>query len=74
MWGDDHLDMQLKEANVVGLLAMPANAPFYFQAFADVLVPRNGGEQHAFRLLADLLLYVKGVHPCQSLIEQTLQK
>ena len=72
MWGDDHLDVQLKQANAVGMLAMPANAPFYFQNAADLVVPRVGGNEHAFRLLADLILYAKKLHPCQDLIEQSL--
>jgi len=72
-FGDDHLDVRVKtESEMISLYACPQNAPFYLQQPADIVVPANGGEG-AFRLLMDLLLYIKGQHFAQDLIDSALR-
>lgn len=71
LFGDDLVDLHVALQKQVALYATPANAPFYIQSCADLVVPRDGG-QHAFRLLVDLLLYVQGKHPVQSVIQRAL--
>lgn len=67
MFGDDVLDAQVKLAQPDTLFICPNDAPFYIQALADLVLPRSGG-RHAFRLLLDLLLFLRGAHPMQSTI------
>jgi 3-deoxy-D-manno-octulosonate 8-phosphate phosphatase (KDO 8-P phosphatase) len=72
LFGDDFLDARVKlEASNI-LFSMPQDAPFYLQSYADVVVPRNGGD-HAFRLLLDLILYVQSKHFAQSTINNSLK-
>ncbi len=71
MVGDDHLDAIVKKTGMASLFACPADAPFYYQAYADIVLPRAGGNQAA-RLLLDLILYIHGKHFDQDLITQSL--
>lgn len=69
--GDDYLDAEVKLNGTVGVYVCPANALFYLQPHADLILPRNGGDS-AFRLLMDLILYVQNKHFAQTLIAQAL--
>ncbi len=69
MFGDDFLDISTKQH--VGLLVCPQDTPFYFHNIADLIIPKIGG-QHTFRLLLDLVLYVKKIHFAQDYISQSL--
>lgn len=69
--GDDYLDALVKINQATGLFVCVANAPFYLQPMADLVLPREGG-QSAFRLLMDLVLYVQEKHFAQELIKQSL--
>jgi 3-deoxy-D-manno-octulosonate 8-phosphate phosphatase (KDO 8-P phosphatase) len=69
--GDDHLDAVVKQDGCVALFACPNNAPFYYQGYADLVLPRAGGDQAA-RLLLDLLLYLHKKHFDQALIDHAL--
>lgn len=71
MFGDDVLDAQVKINDPDHLFACPADAPFYIQSIADIVIPRDGG-RHAFRLLVDLILFIRGQHPMQSVIENVV--
>lgn len=71
IFGDDHYDAVVKKQNPALMLAVPLNAPFYYHNFADIVVPRNGGD-HAYRRLLDLILYIQGKHFDQDLITQAL--
>jgi len=68
--GDDYFDAVVKQEGVA-LFACPADAPFYYQAYADVVLPRPGGHQAA-RLMLDLLLYINNQHFSQALITKAL--
>jgi 3-deoxy-D-manno-octulosonate 8-phosphate phosphatase (KDO 8-P phosphatase) len=70
--GDDILDAEVRLDHTAGLYACPTNAPFYLQAFADIVIPHNGGNG-AFRLIMDLLLYIRDKHPAQALITQAIR-
>jgi len=72
VFGDDFLDADIKLHKLAGMYVCPANAIFYLQPLADLIIPRGGG-QGAFRLLLDLILYVQNKHFAQQLIEQALQ-
>ncbi|MBX9830881.1 hypothetical protein K2X40_02905 [Candidatus Babeliales bacterium] len=72
IFGDDHFDAFVKQQNPSILLATPSNAPFYYHNFADLVVPREGGN-HSFRLLVDLILYFQGKHFDHQLITQALR-
>ena len=72
IWGDDVLDAQLKIAAPDRLLVVPKSTPFYVQNFADVVVPKDGGN-HAFRLCLDLILYVHKKHLVQDLIDKSVR-
>lgn len=69
--GDDVLDAEVKLANKKTVFACPANAPFYIQKTADIIIPRNG-DNHAFRLLMDLVLFIQNKHIAQDLITHAL--
>ncbi len=69
--GDDQLDAVVKLEKCVALFACPNDAPFYYQAYADIILPRGGGKQAA-RLLLDLMLYINNKHFAQELIAQAL--
>ncbi|MCK4650850.1 hypothetical protein KAT08_01620 [Candidatus Babeliales bacterium] len=69
-FGDDFLDIEIKPH--VGLLACPLNTPFYFHNQADILIPLTG-ENNAFRLLLDLILYIQNKHFAQKIIEDALK-
>ena len=69
MFGDDFLDINTRE--LVRLLVCPQNTPFYFHNTADLIIPRIGGK-HAFRLLLDLILYIKEIHFAQDYINKSL--
>jgi len=71
MYGDDTYDVGVKTQDSQLLLAIPANAPFYYTELADLVLPLSGGN-NAFRLLMDLILYVQGNHFDQDLIKQCL--
>jgi 3-deoxy-manno-octulosonate cytidylyltransferase (CMP-KDO synthetase) len=71
MYGDDYLDANIKLQNLAAIYACPSNAPFYIQSIANVVIPRNGGD-NAFRLLMDLLLYLNNKHFAQDLITKSL--
>jgi 3-deoxy-D-manno-octulosonate 8-phosphate phosphatase (KDO 8-P phosphatase) len=68
--GDDHFDAIVKQEGVA-LFACPADAPFYYQCYADLVLPRPGGNQAA-RLVLDLLLYIHNKHFSQALITKAL--
>ncbi len=71
MLGDDFMDANIKLNYLVSLYICPNNTPFYFQSIADVVIPRGGGDA-AFRLFADLFLFVHGKHFAQDVIKQAL--
>ena len=71
IFGDDFLDARVKQENLVSMFVCLNNAPFYIQAYADMVIPRGGGEG-AFRLFADLVLYVQQKHFAFDLIAATL--
>ena len=68
--GDDYFDAVVKQEGVA-LFACPADAPFYYQHYADLVLPRHGGNQAA-RLMLDLLLYINNKHFSQELITKAL--
>ena len=68
-FGDDIFDAQTKD--YVGIFASPANAVFYVQHIADIVIPKNGGGG-SFRLLLDLILYSQQKHFAQELIDRSL--
>ncbi len=68
--GDDYYDAVVKQEGLA-LFACPADAPFYYQAYADIVLPRTGGHQAA-RLMLDLLLYINNQHFSQALITKAL--
>lgn len=69
--GDDILDAAVKLAAPAITYACPANAPFYVQTTADLILPRTGGDS-AIRLLFDLMLFTRNQHPFQDLIATAL--
>ena len=71
VYGDDFLDAQIKLSQKEVLFVAPENAPFYIQSAADMTLPLSGGN-HAFRLMLDLILYVKKQHFAQDLIAHAL--
>jgi len=71
IFGDDFLDADVKVKHGVKLFACPNNTPFYLQSVADIVTPKNGGNQ-AFRLLLDLILYVQGNHFAQEIIDRVV--
>lgn len=73
MWGDDVLDAQVKQVNDTCLFVCPCDAPFYIQACADLVIPRDGG-RHALRLLLDLILFINKKHHMQCIIEKSLNE
>jgi 3-deoxy-D-manno-octulosonate 8-phosphate phosphatase (KDO 8-P phosphatase) len=72
MYGDDFLDAEVKHEGHAVLYACPSNTPFYFQSSADLVIPRSGGSG-AFRLLMDLVLFVRGQHFAQQAIKNYLE-
>ena len=72
IFGDDSLDARVKKEIPNIFFVTPANAPFYYQAFADLIIPKTGGN-HALRLLLDLILFVQEKHFDQDLINAALQ-
>ncbi len=72
MFGDDFMDAEVKRSCCAGLYVCPSNTPFYFQPTADLVIPRCGGNG-AFRLMMDLILFVRGQHFAQKYIEATLK-
>lgn len=72
VYGDDLPDANMKLADIVELFICPANAPFYIQSLADLVLPREGGN-NAFRLMSDLILYVQGKHKVQDLVRAALE-
>ena len=73
MYGDDFLDARVKAQQPELFLVVPNNIPFYFHQTADLVLPKNGGD-NAFRLLLDILLFVQGKHFAQEYITQTLSR
>ncbi len=73
IFGDDFMDAEVKRSGLAGLYICPSNTPFYFQNAADVVVPRYGGDG-AFRLMMDLVLYIRGQHFAQKYIEAALKQ
>lgn len=71
-FGDDFLDANVKVKNSSILFACPNNTPFYLQSVADIITPKNGGNQ-AFRLLLDLVLYVQNNHFAQEIIDNVVK-
>lgn len=71
IFGDDFLDMRVKKEQLVSLFVAPSDAPFYVQAYADMVIPRGGGVA-AFRLFADLVLYVQEKHFAQEFIQMAV--
>lgn len=67
--GDDIAESVLRDH--CGLLAAPANAPFYICSHADLVTPQPGGKG-ALRILVDLILYAQERHPFQKLIAHAL--
>lgn len=74
IFGDDYLDAAVKLADSAVFFAMPNNSVFYLKHIADSVVPVNAGNENAFRLLLDLVLYVQGKHIAQDLITQAIKK
>ena len=74
VFGADHLDAVVKEADAAIFFAMPNNSVFYLKHIADCVVPLNAGSESPLRLLLDLLLYVQGKHIAQHLITQALER
>ena len=72
IFGDDFLDARVKQENLVSMFICPNDAPFYIQTYADLVIPRNGGHA-AFRLFADLVLYVQQNHFAKDLIDASLR-
>lgn len=72
MFGDDFMDAEVKRSGLTALYVCPANTPFYFQPTADLVIPRCGGDG-AFRLMMDLMLYIRGQHFAQKYIEAALK-
>jgi 3-deoxy-D-manno-octulosonate 8-phosphate phosphatase (KDO 8-P phosphatase) len=72
MFGDDFLDAQVCQQNVINCFVCPSNSPFYLQQLAKLIIPRPGGKG-AFRLFMDLVLYLQEKHFAQELITQSLQ-
>lgn len=68
-FGDDFLDYET--TNATAIMASPQNAPFYLQDKADIIIPRDGGN-NSFRLLLDLVLYIQNKHFAQSFITNSL--
>lgn len=73
MVGDDILDTAVKLAAPAITYACPANAPFYVQSTADLILPRTGGDS-AIRLLFDLMLFARNQHPVQDLIANVVKQ
>jgi len=71
IFGDDFLDADVKVKNSSILYACPNNTPFYLQNIADIVLPKNGGNQ-ALRILLDLILYVQGNHFAQEIIDHVV--
>ncbi|KKP22565.1 MAG: 3-deoxy-D-manno-octulosonate 8-phosphate phosphatase [candidate division TM6 bacterium GW2011_GWF2_28_16] len=69
-FGDDLLDFEALDA--IGVMASPENTVFYFQDYANIIVPRTGGDS-AFRLLLDLVLYAQNKHFAQEFIDKTIK-
>jgi 3-deoxy-D-manno-octulosonate 8-phosphate phosphatase (KDO 8-P phosphatase) len=69
--GDDIIDLMPKQQGVVSLFVAPANAPFYIQNNADLIICRDGGN-HAVRLFLDLLLFIQHKHFAQDEIAACL--
>lgn len=69
--GDDQLDAMVKHSQKAALFITPSNAPFYIQAQADTVIPRHGGDG-AFRLLLDVILYLKNAHFAQEIIQSLI--
>lgn len=71
IFGDDSLDARVKQELPALFFVTPANAPFYYQAFADLVIPKTGGN-HALRLLLDVMLFIQEKHFDQDLINAAL--
>lgn len=69
--GDDFLDLMVKQSKAAALLACPADAVFYIQTEADIVLPRDGG-RGALRMLIDLILFCQGKHFAQALLEKNI--
>ncbi|MFA5307169.1 MAG: hypothetical protein WC365_07010 [Candidatus Babeliales bacterium] len=72
MFGDDFMDAEVKRSGLASIYVCPSNTPFYFQPTADLVLPRCGGNG-AFRLMMDLILYIRGQHVAQKYIEAALK-
>jgi 3-deoxy-D-manno-octulosonate 8-phosphate phosphatase (KDO 8-P phosphatase) len=68
LFGDDYFDAIVKVEMPSIVFASPCNAPFYFQDLADVIIPRQSNN-HSFRLLLDLILYLQKKHFAQEIID-----
>lgn len=69
-FGDDLLDFEALDA--IGVMTCPENTLFYFQDYANIIVPRAGGDS-AFRLLLDLVLYAQNKHFAQEFIDKAIK-
>ncbi len=69
--GDDYFDLKTKIAEPSLLFISLQDAPFYSQAYADLVICRDGGN-HAVRLFIDLVLYIQQKHFAQNLIDKAL--
>ena len=72
IFGDEVLELHVKEAGLTSIFACPQTAPFYVQTNADLVIPANAG-YGCFRLLMDLMLYAQGVHFAQNHIQNALR-
>ncbi|MFA6527886.1 MAG: hypothetical protein WCT20_05690 [Candidatus Babeliales bacterium] len=73
IFGDDVLDASVKIDQPDYLFVCPNDAPFYIQATADLVLPRCGG-RHTFRLLLDLMLFIRNKHPMQTTIQSLIHE
>lgn len=69
--GDDYFDLKTKITEPSLIFISLQDAPFYSQAYADLVICRNGGN-HAVRLFIDLVLYLQKKHFAQQLIDHAL--
>lgn len=71
LFGDDYFDTVVKTQFPTLVFAAPLNAPFYLHNLADIVLPKQSNN-HAFRLLLDLILYLQKKHFAQELIDTAL--
>lgn len=72
IFGDEVIELHVKEAGLTSIFACPQTAPFYVKTSADLIVPANAG-YGCFRLLMDLMLYAQGVHFATKQIQNALR-